>query len=191
MENFDEMKLYWKQLDDKSDVGSETNKKILEAIRSNNYRSLKGEMKKERVIGLMALVAIMIFIAIYNASGKKFHVVTWTSAEIFAFISFIVQFLDIIIIDKMDFSESVTKLKEKLRQYKKWYYYSYYLAAIMVAIYIGIFLKYETWLYIPSAQSRILITAGISLVVAACIIYLNHRHDMNALKELEEIIDEE
>lgn len=191
MENFDEMKLYWKQLDDKSDVGSETNKKILEAIRSNNYRSLKGKMKKERVIGLMALVAIMIFIAIYNASGKKFHVVTWTSAEIIAFISFIVQFLDIIIIDKMDFSESVTKLKEKLRQYKKWYYYSYYLSAIMVAIYIGILLKYETWLYIPSAQSRILITAGISLVVAACITYLNHRHDMNALKELEEIIDEE
>lgn len=191
MENFDEMKLYWQQLADKSGVDSETNRKILEAIRSNNYKSLKGKMIKERVIGLFVVVAMMIFLAVYCASGKKFHVVTWTTAEILAFIAFIIEFLDIIFIDKMDFSESVTKLKEKLILYKKWYRYSYYLAAIAIAVFVGVFLKYETWLYNPDATVRILITTSIVLPIAGCIFYLNHRHDMNNLKELEEIIDDD
>lgn len=191
MENFDEMKLYWQQLADKSDVDNETNRKILEAIRSNNYKSLKGKMIKERVIGLFVAVAMMIFLAVYCASGKKFHIVTWTTAEIMAFISFIIEFLDIIFIDKMDFSESVTKLKEKLVQYKKWYRYGYYFAAIAIAVFVGVLLKYETWLYNPDATMRILITTSIVLPIAGCIGYLNHRHDMNNLKELEEIIDDD
>lgn len=191
MENFDEMKLYWQQLANKSGVDSETNRKILEAIRSNNYKSLKGKMIKERVIGLFVMVAMMIFLAVYCASGKKFHVVTWTTMEILAFIAFIVGFLDIIFIDKMDFSESVTKRKEKLIQYKKWYRYSYYFAAIAVAVFVGVLLKYETWLYNPDATVRILITTSIVLLIAGCIGYLNHRHDMNNLKELEEIIDDD
>lgn len=185
------MKLYWQQLADKSDVDSETNRKILEAIRSNNYKSLKGKMIKERVIGLFVMVAMMIFLAVYCASGKKFHVVTWTTAEIIAFIAFIMGFLDIIFIEKMDFSESVTKRKEKLIQYKKWYRYSYYFAAIAVAVFVGVFLKYETWLYNPDATVRLLITISIGLPIAGCIFYLNHRHDMNNLKELEEIIDDD
>lgn len=191
MENFDEMKLYWQQLADKSDVDNETNKKILEAIRSNNYKSLKGKMIKERVIGLFVAVAMMIFLAVYCASGKKFHVVTWTTAEILVFIAFIVGFLDIIFVDKINFSESVTKLKEKLILYKKWYRYSYYLAAIAIAVFVGVLLKYETWLYNPDATMRILITTSIVLPIAGCIGYLNHRHDMNNLKELEEIIDDD
>ena len=185
------MKLYWQQLADKSGVDSETNRKILEAIRSNNYKSLKGKMIKERVIGLFVAVAMMIFLAVYCASGKKFHVVTCTTAEILVFISFIIEFLDIIFIDKMDFSESVTKLKEKLIQYKKWYRYSYYFAAIAIAVFVGVLLKYETWLYNPDATMRILITTSIVLPIAGCIGYLNHRHDMNNLKELEEIIDDD
>lgn len=191
MENFDEMKLYWQQLADKSGVDSETNRKILEAIRSNNYKSLKGKMIKERVIGLFVAVAMMIFLAVYCASGKKFHIVTWTTTEILAFIAFIMGFLDIIFIDKMDFSESVTKLKEKLILYKKWYRYSYYLAPIPIAVFVGVFLKYETWLYNPDATVRLLITISIVLPIAGCIGYLNHRHDMNNLKELEEIIDDD
>lgn len=191
MENFDEMKLYWQQLANKSGVDSETNRKILEAIRSNNYKSLKGKMIKERVIGLFVAVAMMIFLALYCASGKKFHVVTWTTMEILVFIAFIIEFLDIIFIDKMDFSESVTKRKEKLIQYKKWYRYSYYFAAIAVAVFVGVFLKYETWLYNPDATVRLLITISIGLPIVGCIFYLNHRHDMNNLKELEEIIDDD
>lgn len=148
-------------------------------------------MIKERVIGLFVVVAMMIFLAVYCASGKKFHVVTWTTAEILVFIAFIMQFLDIIFIEKMDFSESVTKLKEKLIQYKKWYRYSYYLAAIAIVVFIGVFLKYETWLYNPDATVRILITTSIVLPIAGCIFYLNHRHEMNNLKELEEIIDDD
>lgn len=191
MENFDEMKLYWQQLADKSGVDSETNRKILEAIRSNNYKSLKGKMIKERVRGLFVMVAMMIFLAVYCASGKKFHVVTWTTMEILAFIAFIIEFLDIIFIDKMDFSESVTKRKEKLIQYKKWYRYSYYFGAIAVAVFVGVLLKYETWLYNPDATVRLLITTSIVLPIAGCILYLNHRHEMNNLKELEEIIDDD
>lgn len=185
------MKLYWQQLANKSGVDSETNRKILEAIRSNNYKSLKGKMIKERVIGLFVAVAMMIFLAFYCASGKKFHIVTWTTAEIMVFIAFIVGFLDIIFIDKMDFSESVTKLKEKLILYKKWYRYNYYLTAIAIAVFVGVLLKYETWLYNPDATVRILITTSIVLLIAGCIGYLNHRHDMNNLKELEEIIDDD
>ena len=53
MEDFEEMKLYWNQLAEKNNVDSETNKKILESIMSNRYKSLTGKMIKERVIGMM------------------------------------------------------------------------------------------------------------------------------------------
>lgn len=78
-----------------------------------------------------------------------------------------------------------------LVQYKKWYRYGYYFAAIAIAVFVGVFLKYETWLYNPDATVRLLITTSIGLPIVGCIFYLNHRHDMNNLKELEEIIDDD
>ena len=62
MEDFEEMKQNWNLLAEKNSVDSETNKKILESIRENRYKSLKGKMLKEGKICLILIMAMMIFI---------------------------------------------------------------------------------------------------------------------------------
>ena len=70
MEDFEEMKLYWNQLAEKNNVDSETNKKMLESIMSNRYKSLTGKMIKERVICMIVAAVFMIFLLLYQKEKR-------------------------------------------------------------------------------------------------------------------------
>ena len=100
MEDFEEMKLYWNQLAEKNNVNSEINKKILESIKKNRYESLTGKMKKERVIGLIFIVAVMIFIQLdkyhHILAAPPMNDISFCMVEGIGLFGFLMTFLEIL-----------------------------------------------------------------------------------------------
>ena len=191
MEDFEEMKLYWNQLAEKNNVDSETNKKILEAIRTNRHRSLTGSMIKERVIGLIAIVALMIFFLLdrYHHILTPMHDVSFCVIEGLFLLSFLMTFWEILYIDKFDFSMDVTKLRRKISNYKKYVVYNYrILFPIIIIILIG------TMIYIgdiPFQYTEVKIRFLVISPIAVCLMYLAYMHEMKRIKRLEEFTDDE
>ena len=193
MEDFEEMKLYWNQLAEKNNVDSETNKKILEAIRTNRHRSLTGSMIKERVIGLIAIVALMIFFLLdryhHILSAPPMHDVSFCMTEGLMLFAFLGTFLEILYIDKFDFSMDVTNLKKKINNYKKYVVYSYrILVPVIIIIFIG------TMIYlgdIPFQYTAVKIRFLVVFPILGCFMYLGYIHEMKRIKRLEEFIDDE
>ena len=193
MEDFEEMKLYWNQLAEKNKVDSETNKKILEAIRTNRYRSLTGKMFKEGMIGLIVIMAIMIFLLLdryhHILAARPMHEVSFCVIEGLALLSFLGSFMEILYIDKFDFSMDVTKLRRKISNYKKYVVYSYrIMPPVLITIVIG------TMIYMGDIQlqyTEVKIRFLIVFPIIGCFIYLMYRHEMKHIKQLENFIDDE
>ena len=193
MEDFEEMKLYWNQLAEKNKVDNETNKKILEAITTNRYRSLTGKMLKEGMIGLIVIMAIMIFLLLdryhHILAARPMHEVSFCVIEGLALLSFLGSFMEILYIDKFDFSMDVTKLRRKISNYKKYVVYSYrIMPPVLITIVIG------TMIYMGDIQlqyTEVKIRFLIVFPIIACFIYLMYRHEMKHIKQLENFIDDE
>ena len=193
MEDFEEMKLYWNQLAEKNNVDNETNKKILEAIRTNRYRSLTGKMFKEGMIGLIVIMAIMIFLLLdryhHILAARPMHEVSFCVIEGLALLSFLGSFMEILYIDKFDFSMDVTKLRRKISNYKKYVVYSYrIMPPVLITIVIG------TMIYMGDIQlqyTEVKIRFLIVFPIIGCFIYLMYRHEMKHIKQLENFIDDE
>ena len=193
MEDFEEMKLYWNQLAEKNNVDSETNKKILEAIKTNRHRSLTGSMIKERVIGLIVIIALMIFLLLdrhhFILSTRPMHDVTFCMAEGLMLLGFLQTFWEILYIDKFDFSMDVTNLRKKISNYKKYIVYSYrILGPFLAIIFIG------TMIYlgdIPFQYTEVKIRLLVVFPIVGCLTYLGYIHEMKRIKRLEEFIDDE
>ena len=193
MEDFEEMKLYWNQLAEKNKVDNETNKKILEAIRTNRYRSLTGKMFKEGMIGLIVIMAIMIFLLLdryyHILAARPMHEVSFCVIEGLALLSFLGSFMEILYIDKFDFSMDVTKLRRKISNYKKYVVYSYrIMPPVLITIVIG------TMIYMGDIQlqyTEVKIRFLIVFPIIGCFIYLMYRHEMKHIKQLENFIDDE
>ena len=191
MEDFEEMKLYWNQLAEKNNVDSETNKKILEAIRKNQYKSYVSTRIKECMISMILIVALMIFLLLdrkYHTSIKPFHIVTFTTIETAALLSFIGCFFEILILQKLDFSAGVTVLRERVRFYKKWWLFNYCFGYVMGIVIIAVLAYFENWNNPPT----IAIYASIFvIIITGCFMYLNHKREVKQVKQLEEFIDDE
>lgn len=193
MEDFEEMKLYWNQLAEKNNVDSETNKKILEAIKNNRHRSLTGKMFKEGMIGLIVIMAIMIFLLLdryhHILAARPMHEVSFCVIEGLMLFAFFVTFLEILYIDKFDFSMDVTNLKKKINNYKKYVVYSYrVMPPVLITIVIG------TMIYMGDIQlqyTEVKIRFLIVFPIIGCFIYLMYRHEMKHIKQLENFIDDE
>ena len=191
MEDFEEMKLYWNQLAEKNNVDSETNKKILEAIKNNRHKSLIDKMIKERVIGMIAVVALMIFFLLdrYHHILTPMHDVVFCMFEGLLLLSFLMTFWEILYIDKFDFSMDVTKLRRKISNYKKYVVYNYrILVPIIIIILIG------TMIYIgdiPFQYTEVKIRFLVVSPIAICLMYLAYMYEMKRIKRLEEFIDDE
>ena len=190
MEDFEEMKLYWNQLAEKNNVDSETNKKMLESIMSNRYKSLTGKMIKERVICMIVAVVFMIFLLLYQyrhilASGP-FHEVTFCVMESLMTLVFFQTFWEILVINKFDFSTDVTVLRKRINSYKRYTSINY-----CIAIAIGILLT-GMMIYLGDIKLQYTaakVTALIVFPIGGCFIYLAYLHEKKRIKAFEQIID--
>lgn len=190
MEDFEEMKLYWNQLAEKNNVDSETNKKILESIMSNRYKSLTGKMIKEKVIEMIVDAVLMIFLLLYQyrhilASGP-FHEVTFCVLESLLTLAFFQTFWEILVINKFDFSTDVTVLRKRINSYKRYTSINY-----CIAIAIGILLT-GMMIYLGDIKLQYTaakVTALIVFPIGGCFIYLAYLHEKKRIKAFEEIID--
>ena len=193
MEDFEEMKLYWNQLAEKNNVNSEINKKILESIRKNRYESLTGKMKKERVIGLIFIVAVMIFIQLdkyhHILAAPPMNDINFCMIEGIGLLGFLMTFLEILFFDKLDFSMDVTKLKRKISNYRKYVVYSYRIfVPILSTILLG------SMIYMGDIQlqyTAVKITFVVTILITFCILYLCYKTEMKRIKRLEEFTDDE
>ena len=193
MEDFEEMKLYWNQLAEKNNVNSEINKKILESIRKNRYESLTGKMKKERVIGLIFIVAVMIFIQLdkyhHILAAPPMNDINFCMIEGIGLLGFLMTFLEILFFDKLDFSMDVTKLKRKISNYRKYVVYSYRIfVPILSTILLG------SMIYMGDIQlqyTAVKITFVVTILITFCILYLCYKNEMKRIKRLEEFTDDE
>jgi hypothetical protein len=193
MEDFEEMKLYWNQLAEKNNVNSEINKKILESIRKNRYESLTGKMKKERVIGLIFIVAVMIFIQLdkyhHILAAPPMNDISFCMIEGIGLLGFLMTFLEILFFDKLDFSMDVTKLKRKISNYRKYVVYSYRIfVPILSIILLG------SMIYMGDIQlqyTAVKITFVVTILITLCILYLCYKTEMKRIKRLEEFTDDE
>ena len=190
MEDFEEMKLYWNQLAEKNNVDSETNKKILESIMSNRYKSLTGKMIKERVIVMIVAAVFMIFLLLNQyrhilASGP-FHEVSFCVIESLMTLAFFQTFWEILVINKFDFSTDVTVLRKRINSYKRYTSISYCIATAIVIILIGmmIYLGDIKFQYVE-VKMRLLIL----IPIGGCFIYLAYLLEKKRIKAFEEIID--
>ena len=191
MEDFEEMKLYWNQLAEKNNVDSETNKKILEAIKSNKYKSLTGRMIKENVIGMIVIVALMVFLALDRYrfhSAADSHIVVFILSEVLGLMAFLCNFSKIILLDRLDYAEGTNKLRKKVKSVKKFKTITDYSALAVVVIYIGAILYFDSWMF---QYTRVIVTGIIVIIIAICVIYLSFRYDSKQMKQLENFIDEE
>lgn len=190
MEDFEEMKLYWNQLAEKNNVDSETNKKILESIMSNRYKSLTGKMIKEKVIEMIVDAVLMIFLLLYQyrhilASGP-FHEVTFCVLESLLTLAFFQTFWEILVINKFDFSTDVTVLRKRINSYKRYTSINY-----CIAIAIGILLT-GMMIYLGDIKLQYTaakVTALIVFPIGGCFIYLAYLHEKKRIKAFEQIID--
>ncbi|MBO4483452.1 MAG: hypothetical protein J5735_06490 [Prevotella sp.] len=193
MEDFEEMKLYWNQLAEKNNVNSEINKKILESIKKNRYESLTGKMKKERVIGLIFIVAVMIFIQLdkyhHILAAPPMNDINFCMIEGIGLFGFLMTFLEILFFDKLDFSMDVTKLRGKISNYKKYVVYSYRIfVPILSTILLG------SMIYMGDIQlqyTAVKITFVVTILITLCILYLCYKTEMKRIKRLEEFTDDE
>ena len=193
MEDFEEMKLYWNQLAEKNNVNSEINKKILESIKKNRYESLTGKMKKERVIGLIFIVAVMIFIQLdkyhHILAAPPMNDINFCMIEGIGLLGFLMTFLEILFFDKLDFSMDVTKLKRKISNYRKYVVYSYRIfVPILSTILLG------SMIYMGDIQlqyTAVKITFVVTILITFCILYLCYKTEMKRIKRLEEFTDDE
>ena len=190
MEDFEEMKLYWNQLAEKNNVDSETNKKILESIMSNRYKSLTGKMIKERVIGMIVAAVFMIFLLLYQyrhilASGP-FHEVTFCVMESLMTLVFFLTFWEILVINKFDFSTDVTVLRKRINSYKRYTSISYCIATAIVILLIGMMIYLGDIKFQYTAAK---VTALIVFPIGGCFMYLAYLHEKKRIKAFEEIID--
>ena len=193
MEDFEEMKLYWNQLAEKNNVNSEINKKILESIKKNRYESLTGKMKKERVIGLIFIVAVMIFIQLdkyhHILAAPPMNDINFCMIEGIGLFGFLMTFLEILFFDKLDFSMDVTKLRRKISNYKKYVVYNYRIfVPILSTILLG------SMIYMGDIQlqyTAVKITFVVTILITFCILYLCYKNEMKRIKRLEEFIDDE
>ena len=190
MEDFEEMKLYWNQLAEKNNVDSETNKKILESIMSNRYKSLTGKMIKERVIGMIVAAVFMIFLLLNQyrhilASGP-FHEVTFCVVESLMTLAFFQTFWEILVINKFDFTTNVTVLRKRINSYKRYNSISYCVGAAIAILLTGmmIYLGDIKFQYVE-VKMRLLIL----IPIGGCFIYLAYLHEKKRIKAFEEIID--
>ncbi len=190
MEDFEEMKLYWNQLAEKNNVDSETNKKILESIMSNRYKSLTGKMIKEKVIEMIVDAVFMIFLLLYQyrhilASGP-FHEVTFCVVESLMTLAFFQTFWEILVINKFDFSTDVTVLRKRINSYKRYTSISYCIATAIVILSIGMMIYLGD---IKLQYTAVKVTALIVFPIGGCFIYLSYLHEKKRIKAFEEIID--
>lgn len=190
MEDFEEMKLYWNQLAEKNNVDSETNKKILESIMSNRYKSLTGKMIKERVICMIVAAVFIIFLLLYQyrhilASGP-FHEVTFCVLESLMTLAFFQTFWEILVINKFDFSTDVTVLRKRINSYKRYTSINYCIAIAIAILLTGmmIYLGDIKFQYVE-VKMRLLIL----IPIGGCFIYLAYLHEKKRIKAFEEIID--
>ena len=190
MEDFEEMKLYWNQLAEKNNVDSETNKKILESIMSNRYKSLTGKMIKERVIGMIVDAVLMIFLLLNQyrhilASGP-FHEVTFCVIESLMTLAFFQTFWEILVINKFDFSTDVTVLRKRINSYKRYTSISYCIATAIVILLTGMMIYLGD---IKLQYTAAKVTALIVFPIGGCFMYLAYLHEKKRIKAFEEIID--
>ena len=190
MEDFEEMKLYWNQLAEKNNVDSETNKKILESIMSNRYKSLTSKMIKERVICMIVDAVFMIFLLLYQyrhilASGP-FHEVTFCVMESLMTLAFFQTFWEILVINKFDFSTDVTVLRKRINSYKRYTSISYCIATAIVILLIGMMIYLGDIKFQYTAAK---VTALIVFPIGGCFMYLAYLHEKKRIKAFEEIID--
>ena len=190
MEDFEEMKLYWNQLAEKNNVDSETNKKILESIMSNRYKSLTGKMIKEKVIEMIVDAVFMIFLLLYQyrhilASGP-FHEVTFCVMESLMTLAFFQTFWEILVINKFDFSTDVTVLRKRINSYKRYTSISYCIATAIVILSIGMMIYLGD---IKLQYTAVKVTALIVFPIGGCFIHLAYLHEKKRIKAFEEIID--
>jgi cell division protein FtsL len=190
MEDFEEMKLYWNQLAEKNNVDSETNKKILESIMSNRYKSLTGKMTKERVIVMIVAAVFMIFLLLNQyrhilASGP-FHEVTFRVVESLMTLAFFQTFWEILVINKFDFSTDVTVLRKRINSYKRYTSISYCIATAIVILLIGMMIYLGDIKFQYTAAK---VTALIVFPIGVCFMYLAYLHEKKRIKAFEEIID--
>jgi hypothetical protein len=190
MEDFEEMKLYWNQLAEKNNVDSETNKKILESIMSNRYKSLTGKMIKERVIEMITDAVFMIFLLLNQyrhilASGP-FHEVSFCVIESLMTLAFFQRFWEILVINKLDFSTDVTVLRKRINSYKRYTSISYCIATAIVILLIGMMIYLGDIKFQYTAAK---VTALIVFPIGGCFMYLAYLHEKKRIKAFEEIID--
>ena len=190
MEDFEEMKLYWNQLAEKNNVDSETNKKILESIMSNRYKSLTGKMIKERVIEMIVDAVLMIFLLLYQyrhilASGP-FHEVTFCVMESLMTLVFFQTFWEILVINKFDFSTDVTVLRKRINSYKRYTSINYCIA-IAIAILLTGMMIYLGDIKLQYTAAKV--TALIVFPIGGCFMYLAYLLEKKRIKAFEEIID--
>lgn len=190
MEDFEEMKLYWNQLAEKNNVDSETNKKMLESIMSNRYKSLTGKMIKERVICMIVAAVFMFFLLLYQyrhilASGP-FHEVTFCVMESLMTLVFFQTFWEILVINKFDFSTDVTVLRKRINSYKRYTSINYCIA-IAIAILLTGMMIYLGDIKLQYTAAKV--TALIVFPIGGCFMYLAYLHEKKHIKAFEEIID--
>ena len=190
MEDFEEMKLYWNQLAEKNNVDSETNKKILESIMSNRYKSLTGKMIKERVIGMIVAAVFMIFLLLNQyrhilASGP-FHEVTFCVVESLMTLGFFLTFWEILVINKFDFSTDVIVLRKRINSYKRYTSISYCIATAIVILLTGMMIYLGD---IKLQYTAAKVTALIVFPIGGCFMYLAYLLEKKRIKAFEEIID--
>lgn len=184
------MKLYWNQLAEKNNVDSETNKKILESIMSNRYKSLTGKMIKERVIEMITDAVFMIFLLLNQyrhilASGP-FHEVSFCVIESLMTLAFFQRFWEILVINKFDFSTDVTVLRKRINSYKRYTSISYCIATAIAILLVGMMIYLGD---IKLQYTAVKVTGMIVIPIGGCFIYLEYLHEKKRIKAFEEIID--
>lgn len=190
MEDFEEMKLYWNQLAEKNNVDSETNKKILESIMSNRYKSLTGKMIKERMIGMIVDAVFMIFLLLnqyrHILPSGPFHEVSFCFIESIMAIAFFGTFWEILVINKLDFSADVTVLRNRINSYKRYNSIGYCIVIPIAILLIGMMIYLGD---IKLQYTSVKVTALIVIPICGCFIYLLYLHEKKRIKAFEEIID--
>ncbi len=119
MNDLDEMKRIWSNLDQKIDITEEANAKIVKDIQSHQFKSVLDKIYSRRLHEMFSCILLLGLVLPLYQVYRGFNIVVFIAEELVLFLTTIGLFFQLILISKFDIQGETELLKKNVYRYKK------------------------------------------------------------------------
>lgn len=182
MENLEKLKNCIDDIAKSNTVNSERNAEIVKNIQKNKQVSKLSNLYHSKRKELFLIAIICIVVAPLYQKYRGFHPVTFVMIEMCAITSFIQKFLQVCILNDLDFAEGVSDFKKKIDNYCSITNRFTIIIYIMAILTLCSVLYYD---FVVSLLAMLILVAVV--IICICVFALNNKEDKKEIIVLKEI----